>query len=81
MKFYNTSKCSALDNEPILHHDSYKGKRIKRGLFQSSMKKIINSDINGAINIARKYLGSGFDFSKLQLSSGDIVTPVVLNVL
>lgn len=39
-----------------LHHEKYKGSRIKRGLFLSSLGKALNADINGALNILRKYL-------------------------
>ena len=49
-----TSKCSFLDNESIEKHDSYLGKRTKRGLFISSNKKKLNADINGSLNILRK---------------------------
>jgi IS605 OrfB family transposase len=55
-----TSKCDALALEPIEKHEQYSGCRIKRGLFQSKMngkkeeKKLINADLNGAINILRK---------------------------
>lgn len=52
-----TSKCDALALEPIQKHDEYLGKRKKRGLFQSSTGKLINADVNGAINIARKVFG------------------------
>lgn len=50
----HTSKCSAIDNEEIKHHDEYVGKRVKRGLFKSKDGILINSDVNGAINIVRK---------------------------
>jgi transposase len=50
-----TSKCDALALEEIKNHDEYLGKRIKRGLFSSSKNKLINADLNGAINIMRKY--------------------------
>ena len=46
-----TSKCSFLDKETIHKHNTYKGKRIKRGLFLSSNGIKINSDINGSLNI------------------------------
>ena len=46
-----TSKCSFLDKEKIQKHDTYKGKRIKRGLFVSSRGVKINADINGSLNI------------------------------
>ncbi len=51
-----TSKCDSLSNESIEYHKIYNGKREKRGLFSSSLKKYINADINGAINIMRKVL-------------------------
>ena len=46
-----TSKCSFLDEETIQKHDTYKGKRVKRGLFISSKGIKINADINGSLNI------------------------------
>ena len=49
-----TSKCDALALEPIQKHEKYLGKRVKRGLFQSSIEKLINADVNGALNILRK---------------------------
>lgn len=52
-----TSKCDALAFEPICEHDKYLGKRIKRGLFRSSIGKLINADQNGALNILRKVVG------------------------
>lgn len=48
-----TSKCSALDLEPICKHEKYAGKRIKRGLFVTSSGILINADVNGSLNIAR----------------------------
>ena len=53
-----TSKCDALAIEKICFHDAYLGKRSKRGLFESSTNKLINADINGAINIMRKIFKS-----------------------
>jgi len=49
-----TSKCSFLDNESVERHETYVGKRIKRGLFQSAFGKLINADVNGSGNIVRK---------------------------
>ena len=49
-----TSLCSFLDNESIEKHENYQGKRIKRGLFQSSDGRLINADVNGAYNIMKK---------------------------
>ena len=50
-----TSKCSFLDNESIEKHETYLWKRIKRWLFQSSYWKIINADVNWALNILKKH--------------------------
>lgn len=55
-----TSKCSFLDLEDVKKHEVYKGKRIKRGLFQSSTGKLINSDVNGSLNILRKAVPTAF---------------------
>lgn len=55
-----TSKCSFLDLEDVKKHEVYKGKRIKRGLFQSSTGKLINSDVNGSLNILRKAVPGSF---------------------
>ena len=51
-----TSKCDGLALESINFHEHYLGKRYKRGLFKSSTNKLINADLNGAINIMRKYI-------------------------
>ena len=55
-----TSKCSFLDNEEIRKHETYKGKRVKRGLFLSGEDKALNADINGSLNILKR--GIGFSF-------------------
>ena len=52
-----TSKCSFIDFEQIQHHDDYVGSRIKRGLFRSKNKRLINADLNGSLNIMRKVVG------------------------
>ena len=51
-----TSKCSFLDEEVISNHSTYLGRRIKRGLFKTLAGKLINADVNGSLNIGRKYL-------------------------
>ena len=51
-----TSKCSFLDEESICKHSIYRGKRLKRGLFETSNGTLINADVNGSLNIGRKYL-------------------------
>ncbi|MDJ0600970.1 MAG: transposase [Crocosphaera sp.] len=56
-----TSLASALDldNLPEYNADNpqtyqFSGKRIKRGLYRTKDKKLVNSDINGSANIGRK---------------------------
>ena len=61
-----TSKCSFLDNEEVCKHDSYFGKRVKRGLFRSAKGVEINADINGAYNILVKAIGQ-FNYNPIQV--------------
>jgi IS605 OrfB family transposase len=69
-----TSKCDALALEPICKHEVYFGKRKKRGLFQSSVGKDVNADLNGAWNILRKVVG---DSAFLQITDrGRSLRPV-----
>ena len=67
-----TSKCSFLDNEDVCKHDEYMGKRIKRGLFQSSDGRLINADINGALNILKKVIGK-YDYDPIKVCSMPLV--------
>ena len=65
----HTSKCSFLDKESVEHHEKYKGKRVKRGLFKTSKGILINADVNGSLNIGRKYLTKlGFYTDELHYS-------------
>jgi len=73
-----TSKCSALDLESIQKHDSYKGKRIKRGLFRTANKRILNADVNGALNIMRKGIQND-EFIHLS-GRGFVYNPVKINL-
>lgn len=50
-----TSKTDALAGEAVKRHNKYLGKRVKRGLFRSSEGRTIHGDVNGAINIMRRY--------------------------
>ena len=56
-----TSKASALDMDkmPVYCNENtsteFSGKRIHRGLYRSSNGSVLNADINGSINILRKY--------------------------
>ena len=51
----------------------FTGKRKKRGLYQSSIGKLLHADINGAINILRKVIGNGF--VKNLIDSGCVFQP------
>ena len=51
-----TSGVSSIDKEEIKRENYKKSRRIKRGLFKTNSGKIINADINGSINILRKYI-------------------------
>ncbi len=55
-----TSKCSFLDHELIGKHETYAGKRVKRGLFRASDGRFINADVNGSANIIRKVAPNAF---------------------
>lgn len=72
-----TSKCSALDLEPIQKHETYLGKRVKRGLFKTSKGVLINSDENGSLNIGRKAFGNDF----VKLNRGQVISPLKVNPL
>ena len=79
-----TSKCSFLDNEEICKHTEYKGKRIKRGLFRTSTVRLLNADVNGALNILKKYLLNAVRNREELLNSLDLIevcsTPAVYTV-
>ena len=72
-----TSKIDHLANEPLGKRDSYLGKRIYSGLFKSSVGKILNADVYGALGIMRKV----FPEKVLELirDSGVVYTPVIIN--
>lgn len=53
-----TSGVSSLDKEEINKENYNKERRIERGLFKTNRGKIINADINGSLNILRKYVKS-----------------------
>lgn len=74
-----TSKVDHLAFESLEKHDVYLGKRKKRGLFQSSVNKLLNADVNGAIGIGRKVFGDSF--VKEIIDSGFAFNPVKVNIL
>ncbi len=79
-----TSKVSFFDNEFIptykLNDDKFNliGKRIKRGLFRGS-NILINADINGSLNIMRKYLNEASDEIISPTCRGFVVNPVKIS--
>lgn len=76
-----TSKASFFDNDDIPVYgdniDNYKssGKRIYRGLYKDSSGYCINADINGALNIMRKYLNVASDWIIPLRSRGLVARP------
>jgi putative transposase len=71
-----TSKTSALDLEEPCKQQAYKGKRVKRGLFKSSCGKVINADINGSLQIIRKYFPEAFTVEEIVSCA---VQPLLVN--
>lgn len=56
-----TSKASALDGDFVPTYGDktervFSGRRVKRGLYRASDGSVLNADINGSVNILRKYL-------------------------
>jgi len=74
-----TSKIDNLALESLIKQETYLGKRVKRGLFQSFTGKLINADVNGALGILRKV----FDDSVITqiINSGQVFCPYKINVL
>lgn len=75
-----TSGCSALDLEPINKKYYNKNRRIKRGLFISDTGIIINADINGSLNILRKYNKCTPRLVKQARDNGFLDNPIRLRV-
>ena len=80
-----TSKASFFDGDKIPIYDKenlqeyiFSGKRIKRGLYQTSSGKLINADCNGALNILRK--SKVVDLSVLY-NRGELNTPKRIRVV
>ena len=80
-----TSKASFFDGDEIPIYDKenpqeyiFSGKRIKRGLYQTSTGKLINTDCNGALNILRK--SKVVDLSVLY-NRGELNTPKRIRVV
>lgn len=79
-----TSKASFWDRDDIpVYTDEkaskkkFSGKRIHRGMYQSSTKKYLNADVNGALNILRKSNVVSLDGL---YSRGEVDTPVRIRI-
>ncbi len=68
-----TSICSFYDSEEIKYHKTYMGKRITRSLFETKDKRIINADINGALNIMAKSKTDRYDIISYLRNRGQTV--------
>lgn len=79
-----TSKASFWDKDiiPVYNADNpqkyhFSGKRIKRGLYRTANGKLMNADVNGALNILRKSNVVSLD---TLYNSGEVDTPVRIRV-
>ncbi len=76
-----TSKSSFLDNDVLpkygekLDNCEPSGKRIRRGLYKSTVGFLINADCSGAANILRKVFGR-LKLNLSQLSRGALTMPL-----
>lgn len=73
-----TSKIDHYANEKMCKHETYMGKRTKRGLFRSSTGKILNADLNGAIGILRKVIGESIT---QVINTGVVATPTSMQIV
>jgi len=71
-----TSGVSFLDNEDIIKENYNKNRRISRGLFISNKGIKINADINGSLNILKKYINSSPNQYKIAMDNGQQQRPL-----
>ena len=78
-----TSKASFWDKDELPVYDTAKksyhfsGKRIHRGLYQTSSGKVLNADVNGALNIMRKCNVVSLE---TLYNRGDVDTPIRIRI-
>ena len=79
-----TSKASFWDNDniPVYNNDNpkeyvFSGSRVHRGLYKTADGKVLNADINGALNIMRK--SSVVDMNILY-GRGEVDTPIRIRI-
>ena len=71
-----TSGCSFLDMEEICKNTYNKSRRIERGLFKSNSGLLINSDVNGSLQIMMKVFPNAFN-ERYEIEA--FLTPIVIN--
>ena len=65
-----TSGVSALDREDIIKENYNKKRRISRGIFVTNRGIKINADINGSLNILRKYIKKSSPNQEIAMDNG-----------
>ena len=73
-----TSGTSFLDKEMPVKENYDASRRIKRGLFKSNSSRLINSDVNGSLQIMKKVFPNAFDEC---YGIEGFLTPVIINVV
>lgn len=71
-----TSGVSSLDKEEISKENYNPRRRIHRGIFVSNKGKKINADINGSLNILRKYIKKSSPKEEIQMDNGREQLPI-----
>ncbi len=71
-----TSGISALDNEEITKENYNPKRRICRGLFITNSGKKVNADINGSLNILRKYIINYIPNLEIAMDNGREQRPI-----
>jgi putative transposase len=72
-----TSGTSFLDEELPIKENYNKNRRIFRGLFRSNTGRLINSDVNGSLQIIKKVISNAFSGYEIE---GLDLTPLVMNL-
>ena len=83
-----TSKASFFDNDviptykegTIIDSKNFSGQRVKRGLYKTKSGLLINADVNGSLNILRKYLKCNSDAIIQPADMGFVVNPLRINL-
>ena len=70
------NKCLGLKRLKLKKKHKFSGKRIKRGLYKTKDGKLINADVNGALNIIIKVVSDAFGIRDIGL----VNSPQVLSI-